>query len=309
MQALPFDDASFDLALSVFGLIFAADASRAFDEMIRVLRPAGRALFSVWVPAGPIDAMVATFGRAVAAATGRRPRRFAWHDADAVGALAARHHAHVQIHEGRLCITAASPEAYLEANEQEHPVSVAGRPVLERAGTYGQVRDRGSPHPARGQRRSASVPCLQSVPRDRGPPPGLIAGRASRRAPAIRAATPIGATRHHSTGTMGAASNFAPGSASQGCGTTAIASECDGRAQWASADKSRQGRRCSQAMEKPRADGRRLLSRSSKRRSVRAWGMNATAHEHVRKRRLAMTAKIKDQAAVSSSQHLSQAVA
>lgn len=141
MQALPFEGGSFDVALSVFGLIFAADARRAFDEMIRVLRPAGRALFSAWVPAGPIDAMVATFGRAVAAATGHRPHRFAWHDADAVGGLAARHRALVHIHEGQFCITAASPDAYLEASEQQHPVSVAGRPVLERAGTYSQVRD------------------------------------------------------------------------------------------------------------------------------------------------------------------------
>jgi len=141
IQALPFEDASFDIALSVFGLIFAADPSRAFDEMIRVLRLTGRALFSAWVPAGPIDAIAATFGRAVAAVTGRRPPRFAWHDADAVDVLAARHRAHLQIHEGQLCITAASPEAYLDANEQQHPVSVAGRPVLERAGTYAQVRN------------------------------------------------------------------------------------------------------------------------------------------------------------------------
>ena len=140
IQTLPFDDSSFDVALSVFGLIFATDASRAFDEMIRVLRPGGRALFSVWVPAGPIGEMAATFARAVAAATGHRPHRFPWHDADAVGGLAARHRAHVQIHEGLLRITAASPEAYLEVNEQQHPVSVAGRPVLERAGTYRQVR-------------------------------------------------------------------------------------------------------------------------------------------------------------------------
>ena len=140
MQALPFADGSFDVALSVFGLIFATDAGRAFDEMMRVLAPAGRALFSVWVPAGPINAMVATFGRAVVAATGRRPHRFAWHEADAVGGLAARHRAHVQIHEGQLRITAPSPEAYLEANERQHPVSVAARPALERAGTYSQVR-------------------------------------------------------------------------------------------------------------------------------------------------------------------------
>ena len=83
IQALPFDGGSFEVALSVFGLIFAADASSAFDEMIRVLGPAGRALFSVWVPTGPIDAMAAAFGRALAAATGRRPHPFAWHDADA----------------------------------------------------------------------------------------------------------------------------------------------------------------------------------------------------------------------------------
>jgi SAM-dependent methyltransferase len=141
IEALPFDNCSFDVALSVFGLIFAGDASRAFDEMIRVLRPSGRALFSVWVPAGPIDAMVGTFGRAIAAATGSSRERFAWHDAAAVGELAARHDAQVQIHEGQLHITAASPVAYFESGEQHHPMSIAGRVVLERAGTYRQVRD------------------------------------------------------------------------------------------------------------------------------------------------------------------------
>ena len=30
----------------------AGDARRGFDEMMRVLRPSGRALFSVWAPAG-----------------------------------------------------------------------------------------------------------------------------------------------------------------------------------------------------------------------------------------------------------------
>jgi SAM-dependent methyltransferase len=141
VEALPCDDDSFDVALSVFGLIFAANANRAFDEMIRVLRPSGRALFSVWVPAGPIDAMVGTFGRAIAAATGSSRNRFAWHDPAAVGELASRHGAQVQIHEGQLHITGASPEAYLEAGEQHHPMSIAGRAALERAGTYGQVRD------------------------------------------------------------------------------------------------------------------------------------------------------------------------
>lgn len=140
LGALPFDDGSFDIAVSVFGLIFAADPSRAFAEMTRVLQPGGRALLSVWVPAGPIDSMVGTFARAVTGATGSTPKRFAWHDSEAVGELAARHGARVRVHEGVLTITAESPEAYLAANERLHPMSVAARPLLERAGSYSDVR-------------------------------------------------------------------------------------------------------------------------------------------------------------------------
>lgn len=139
--ALPFSDGEYSVALSVFGLIFAPDPRRAFAEMLRVLRPGGRALLSVWVPAGPIDAMVGTFGRAVGAATGSTRERFAWHDPDVLGELAGQHGARLRIHDGVLRIEATSPEAYFAANEQSHPMSLAGRGVLERAGTYGKVRE------------------------------------------------------------------------------------------------------------------------------------------------------------------------
>jgi SAM-dependent methyltransferase len=142
LEALPFEDRSFDVALSVFGLIFAQDPRRAFDELIRVLRPSGRALVAAWVPAGPIDTMVGVFGRALADATGRAPKRFAWYDVVAVRELAADSGARVLVHEGELSITADSPEAYFEAHEHQHPMSVAGRPVLEQAGTYAEVRGR-----------------------------------------------------------------------------------------------------------------------------------------------------------------------
>lgn len=140
LGALPFEDGAFDVALSVFGLIFAADSSRAFAEMIRVLGPNGRALVSVWVPAGPIDAMVGAFGRAMAAATGSTPSRFRWHDPEAVGELAATHAARIHVHEGLLSITATSPEAYFEANQRSHPMSVAGRAALSQAASYEAVR-------------------------------------------------------------------------------------------------------------------------------------------------------------------------
>jgi SAM-dependent methyltransferase len=141
VQALPFDDASFDVALSIFGVIFAADAAAAFDEMIRVLRPGGRALLSVWIPAGPIDAMVGVLARAMAEATGPPPARFPWHDVEAVTELAGLRGVEARFHAGELSVTAVSPDAYFAANEENHPMSLAGREQLERAGTYASVRE------------------------------------------------------------------------------------------------------------------------------------------------------------------------
>lgn len=139
LQSLPFEDGSFDVALSVFGLIFADDPEAAFAEMMRVLRPGGRAVVSVWIPGGAIRAMVGVFARATAAATGSVPARFAWHDEETVRMLARRHDADVRFHSGELVIEADSPEAYL-AGSEEHPATVAGRPILERAGTADTVR-------------------------------------------------------------------------------------------------------------------------------------------------------------------------
>jgi SAM-dependent methyltransferase len=140
VQELPFEDGSFDVALSVFGLIFAADPDRALGEMLRVLRPGGRALFTAWIPEGPIDAMVGVFSRAVAAVTGPQPPRFPWHDPAAVAELAARHGAEARFSASTLTVVADSPEAYLEAGEV-HPMSLAGRPLLEQAGTAEATRD------------------------------------------------------------------------------------------------------------------------------------------------------------------------
>jgi len=47
-QALPFDDASFDLVVCQFGAMFFPDKPGAFAEARRVLRPGGTLLFNVW---------------------------------------------------------------------------------------------------------------------------------------------------------------------------------------------------------------------------------------------------------------------
>lgn len=47
-QALPFDDAQFDVVLCQFGAMFFPDRAKAYREAKRVLKPSGTYLFNVW---------------------------------------------------------------------------------------------------------------------------------------------------------------------------------------------------------------------------------------------------------------------
>lgn len=65
-EALPFADASFDVALSTFGIMFAPDQARAAAEIRRVVRPGGRIGMANWTPQGFI-------GRLFKAVAGHMP--------------------------------------------------------------------------------------------------------------------------------------------------------------------------------------------------------------------------------------------
>jgi ubiquinone/menaquinone biosynthesis C-methylase UbiE len=60
-QSLPFPDASFDLVVSQFGVMFFPDRVGAYREAKRVLRPGGAFLFNAWdsVEENPVTAAVA----------------------------------------------------------------------------------------------------------------------------------------------------------------------------------------------------------------------------------------------------------
>lgn len=59
-EALPYDDAAFDVVMSTVGVMFAPHHQRAADELLRVARPGGRIAVVSWTPEGFIGQLFAT---------------------------------------------------------------------------------------------------------------------------------------------------------------------------------------------------------------------------------------------------------
>jgi SAM-dependent methyltransferase len=72
-EALPFDNASFDIVLSTFGVMFTPDHCRAASEMLRVVRPGGRIAMANWTPAGFIGRLFKVIGAHVSPPAGVQP--------------------------------------------------------------------------------------------------------------------------------------------------------------------------------------------------------------------------------------------
>ena len=61
-EALPFADASFDVAVSTYGVMFAPDHARSAAELLRVVRPGGRIGLANWTPTGFIGRLFKVIG-------------------------------------------------------------------------------------------------------------------------------------------------------------------------------------------------------------------------------------------------------
>jgi SAM-dependent methyltransferase len=64
-EALPFSDDTFDVVLSIFGVMFTPNQERAAAELVRVSRPGGRIGLANWTPDGFVGLMFKIVGRYV----------------------------------------------------------------------------------------------------------------------------------------------------------------------------------------------------------------------------------------------------
>ena len=72
-EALPVDDATFDVVVSTFGSMFSPDQEQAAAELLRACRPGGRIGMTNWTPDGWIGQMFRVVGRHVPPPVGLRP--------------------------------------------------------------------------------------------------------------------------------------------------------------------------------------------------------------------------------------------
>ncbi len=64
-EALPYEDASFDLVTSLIGAMFAPQPERVAAELKRVCKPNGRIVMGNWTPSGFVGQMFKTMGKHV----------------------------------------------------------------------------------------------------------------------------------------------------------------------------------------------------------------------------------------------------
>ena len=69
-EDLPFADASFDVVLSTFGVMFTPEPEQAASELLRVCRPGGKIGLANWTPEGFIGRLFKTIGKYVPPAPG-----------------------------------------------------------------------------------------------------------------------------------------------------------------------------------------------------------------------------------------------
>jgi SAM-dependent methyltransferase len=141
--SMPIAGAEADVVISVFGVIFAEDPAAAAAEIARVTKPSGRLVFAAWVPGGPISDAVRLARETMAEILDQPPASppFPWHELDSVSGLFEPHGFSASLTEHPLPFHAPSVDEFMRIEGENHPLAIAARPVLEKAGRAEEIRD------------------------------------------------------------------------------------------------------------------------------------------------------------------------
>jgi SAM-dependent methyltransferase len=112
-EALPFEDRSFDVVVSTFGVMFTPNQAQAAAEMARVCRPGGKIGLANWTPDGFIGQLFKTLGKHVAPPPGVQSPAL-WGTRERISELFGGHAASIDARPRDFVFRYRSPEHWLE---------------------------------------------------------------------------------------------------------------------------------------------------------------------------------------------------
>lgn len=112
-EQLPFDDASFDVVLSTFGVMFTPNQERAASELLRVCKPGGKIGLANWTPESFIGQVFRTIGRYVPPAQGLKSPAL-WGTKARIEELFGRDASHIRTVSRQFTFRYHSPAHWLE---------------------------------------------------------------------------------------------------------------------------------------------------------------------------------------------------
>ncbi len=127
MLDLPFEDDSFDVVTSVFGVIFGDPPAAVAEEIARVLATQGRVALTAWTNDGVLPEIAKLSRQAVADAFDLPPDEhpaFQWGDEATLRELFSEHGIALQCETKPITFTDASPEAAIAEWKEHHPMWV-----------------------------------------------------------------------------------------------------------------------------------------------------------------------------------------
>jgi SAM-dependent methyltransferase len=111
-EALPFQDASFDVVLSTFGVMFTPDQDQAASELARVCRPGGKIGLANWTPEGFIGQVFKTLGKHLPPPAGLRSPAL-WGTQGRIEEMFGPHAASIQCEPRTFVFRYRSPEHFM----------------------------------------------------------------------------------------------------------------------------------------------------------------------------------------------------
>jgi SAM-dependent methyltransferase len=117
VEALPYDDATFDVVLSQFGHMFAPRPEVAIMEMLRVLRSGGTIAFSTWPPEHFVGEMFTLVGKHMPPSAGVAPPP-QWGDPSVIRQRLGDAVTDIVFDRGVMTFPALSPQHYRKSMEE-----------------------------------------------------------------------------------------------------------------------------------------------------------------------------------------------